>query len=119
MSSLTDIDECTEKPGTCTQFCENQPGSYLCKCADGYEKAPDGQTCKRMDGESYWHLDRCLLSSTMCFSIQHIAIHLTLQPATFYHVSLNHVVCGSQPEIHGWQPATFYHVSLNHVVCGS
>ena len=45
------MDECNEKPGTCTQFCENQPGSYTCKCGEGYEKAPDGQTCKKKDGQ--------------------------------------------------------------------
>ena len=48
--SIVDIDECNEVPGACSQLCQNSQGSYTCKCADGYAKAPDGGTCKKKDG---------------------------------------------------------------------
>ena len=42
-----DINECEESPYVCTQLCENRPGSYTCKCAEGYEKSsPDSRLCK-------------------------------------------------------------------------
>lgn len=46
----TDIDECTETPWVCSQRCENLPGSYLCKCAAGYQKLEDGSSCKHTAG---------------------------------------------------------------------
>ena len=45
----TDVDECTERPGSCSQFCENQPGSYLCKCDEGYERRDTDNMCKKKD----------------------------------------------------------------------
>ena len=48
---MSDINECAEIPGACTQDCENTQGSYICKCRDGYRKAPDGKTCKKIDGK--------------------------------------------------------------------
>ena len=55
----SDKDECLEDPGSCTQICENYQGSYMCKCADGYQKEPDGKTCKKKDGTSDLVID-CL-----------------------------------------------------------
>lgn len=49
---LTDVDECAEVPGACSQECENTPGSYICKCTTGYRKETDGRTCKKEDGKS-------------------------------------------------------------------
>lgn len=42
-----DIDECLEQPGLCgsNADCNNQPGTYRCECAEGYQFAADGQTC--------------------------------------------------------------------------
>ncbi|XP_075160909.1 epidermal growth factor-like protein slowdown [Haematobia irritans] len=43
-----DIDECKiEKP--CDQTCINTPGSYYCKCRDGFTLQPDQQSCKKED----------------------------------------------------------------------
>jgi len=47
---LPDINECSENPGACSQFCVNTLGSYICKCAEGYVKTADNRTCKRRDG---------------------------------------------------------------------
>ncbi len=41
-----DINECKETPWVCSQLCENQPGSYNCKCASDYEKVAGGDVCK-------------------------------------------------------------------------
>ncbi|XP_071822844.1 low-density lipoprotein receptor-related protein 2-like isoform X2 [Apostichopus japonicus] len=41
-----DIDECNETPWVCSQICENLPGSYICKCAAGYQRLRDGSSCK-------------------------------------------------------------------------
>lgn len=34
--ACADIDECTESPGACSQYCSNTPGSYYCKCDETY-----------------------------------------------------------------------------------
>ena len=47
---ISDIDECVEQNGVCSQHCENTDGSYICKCSDGYKKLEDGHTCKKIDG---------------------------------------------------------------------
>lgn len=45
--SCTDIDECTEfKDNLCVGICENTPGSYVCKCPDGYKLGHNGRTCE-------------------------------------------------------------------------
>ena len=33
---VTDIDECAENNGGCSQICTNIPGSFECQCRDGY-----------------------------------------------------------------------------------
>ena len=47
----SDLNECKEVPGACTQFCENTPGSYICKCDDGFKKGADGAICKKIDSK--------------------------------------------------------------------
>jgi len=42
---VSDIDECAI-PGTCSQACENRPGSYKCSCKHGYEMDHKDQRCK-------------------------------------------------------------------------
>lgn len=42
-----DIDECAESPSLCSQICENTAGSYICKCAAGYIREPDGKSCRQ------------------------------------------------------------------------
>ncbi|CAF3898744.1 unnamed protein product [Rotaria sp. Silwood2] len=44
-----DINECVETPSVCQQFCENIPGTYICKCAPDYEKGLDGRSCNRLN----------------------------------------------------------------------
>ncbi|XP_015591920.1 uncharacterized protein LOC107266189 [Cephus cinctus] len=45
----TDVDECvTEKP--CGQLCRNVLGSYECNCRPGFQLQPDGQSCRKSDG---------------------------------------------------------------------
>ena len=42
-----DIDECRETPYVCSQLCENRPGGYTCKCAEGFERqGSDARFCK-------------------------------------------------------------------------
>lgn len=49
---LTDIDECQE-PGTCSQYCFNEKGSYKCSCAAGYLRDPRNLTrCKAAEGHA-------------------------------------------------------------------
>ncbi|XP_052741747.1 low-density lipoprotein receptor-related protein 2 [Bicyclus anynana] len=53
--ACADVDECTETPGVCSQYCSNTPGSYYCKCSDQYyEREPDEHTCKRKDNITAW-----------------------------------------------------------------
>ena len=43
-----DIDECTTGVDTCEQTCQNNNGSYICTCRQGFRLHSDGQQC---DGE--------------------------------------------------------------------
>ena len=48
MFSIQDIDECAGDPTLCgIHECVNKPGSYDCKCKEGYYNKVDGQC----DGE--------------------------------------------------------------------
>ena len=38
---ISDIDECQNENGGCTQICNNTIGSYHCECWDGYEMNND------------------------------------------------------------------------------
>ena len=40
-----DIDECLVNKGGCSHICINKPGSYRCKCQDGYKLAANKKTC--------------------------------------------------------------------------
>ena len=45
MDYLTDINECSNSNGGCGQTCVNKPGSYECKCNNGYTIDADKKTC--------------------------------------------------------------------------
>ena len=40
-----DNDECAVDNGGCSQICVNKPGSFECKCKEGYLLGDDGKTC--------------------------------------------------------------------------
>jgi sugar lactone lactonase YvrE len=47
-----DVDECLE-PGTCSQTCINEKGSFKCECLTGYTRDPHDRThCKANEGHS-------------------------------------------------------------------
>jgi len=37
ITNFSDIDECLINNGGCEKVCINTPGSYQCKCSDGYK----------------------------------------------------------------------------------
>ena len=39
------MDECAEDTDQCAQICDNQIGSYICKCRVGYVLSKDGLGC--------------------------------------------------------------------------
>jgi hypothetical protein len=41
----SDIDECESEHG-CQYECINSPGSFNCRCPDGYTLQHDGRTCQ-------------------------------------------------------------------------
>ena len=43
--TTTDINECGDNDGGCSQICNNTEGSYACLCNDGYELDGDGKHC--------------------------------------------------------------------------
>nr|CAD7265358.1 unnamed protein product [Timema shepardi] len=49
--SCHDVDECEQfkERNLCVGICVNQPGSYSCKCPDGYRLGSDGRTCQDED----------------------------------------------------------------------
>lgn len=52
MIFFTDIDEC-EIPGTCSQICTNEKGSFKCECMEGYLRDPKDHTrCKAVEGHA-------------------------------------------------------------------
>lgn len=43
---FSDVDECYENPKICLNGrCENVPGSYRCKCQNGFTLSSDGAFC--------------------------------------------------------------------------
>ena len=48
---FADIEECwiDSLNGGCQHICVNTPGSYYCKCFDGYTLNADGKTCSGTD----------------------------------------------------------------------
>ena len=43
---LTDIDQCLESNGGCSQICRNLIPGFECDCRQGFELNPDGFTCR-------------------------------------------------------------------------
>ena len=41
----TDINECVNNNGGCSDGCNNTEGSYYCTCSSGYELSGDNVTC--------------------------------------------------------------------------
>lgn len=46
--TFTDIDECLDNNGGCTNNCYNTYSSYYCTCPDHLEMSADGRTCYGM-----------------------------------------------------------------------
>lgn len=47
VSSLLDIDECSERPDLCQNgVCRNLAGTYICDCDSGYVRSADGKECE-------------------------------------------------------------------------
>ncbi len=42
---VSDVDECAENNGGCSQLCINTEGSFECSCTSGYELHTDNVTC--------------------------------------------------------------------------
>lgn len=51
-TTCKDVDEC-EIPGSCSQICRNDEGSYKCECEPGYMRDPRNmRKCKAMEGHA-------------------------------------------------------------------
>lgn len=49
---MSDINEC-EDPGSCSQICVNEKGTFKCECEDGYLRDPNDHTrCKATEGHA-------------------------------------------------------------------
>ncbi|VDP15534.1 unnamed protein product, partial [Soboliphyme baturini] len=48
---VDNIDECKD-PWSCSQGCQNQKGSFMCSCTDGYQLRADKRTCKALGNET-------------------------------------------------------------------
>ena len=44
----SDINECSDENGGCSQICTNTEGSFNCECNSGYLLDADGATCNGM-----------------------------------------------------------------------
>ena len=43
---FTDLDECSSAAlNSCSQICENSPGSFQCACDDGFNLQADNTSC--------------------------------------------------------------------------
>ena len=45
LTSILDIDECSEESDRCTDNCRNTAGSYTCSCNTGYQLNSNGYSC--------------------------------------------------------------------------
>ncbi|XP_055003559.1 growth arrest-specific protein 6 isoform X2 [Sorex araneus] len=45
----SDVNECAQQNGGCSQICHNQPGSFHCACNSGYVLGPDSSSCQDVD----------------------------------------------------------------------
>ena len=45
---LSDVDECASRNGGCDHICNNQPGSFKCKCKKGFNLAADKTSCVKL-----------------------------------------------------------------------
>jgi len=46
---VNDVDECAQGTSGCSQLCENNVGSYTCKCMNGYQMVNDSMTCQDLN----------------------------------------------------------------------
>ena len=64
---FVDIDECQTGDNNCSQLCVNVPGSFECKCRDGYSLQDDGTTCAGMYArQSVLYVCKCMHMCTYC-----------------------------------------------------
>lgn len=49
-----DIDECLDKNGGCTTYCNNTDGGYHCLCDPGYRLSWDDKTCESILDYFFW-----------------------------------------------------------------
>nr|VZI31656.1 unnamed protein product [Spirometra erinaceieuropaei] len=54
MAPLAKLDSCATVDHDCGHFCVNIPGSYMCRCIEGYTLLPDGKTCTRIPNRQYF-----------------------------------------------------------------
>ena len=45
LTTITDVNECTEGMNQCQEICQNMIGSYTCDCNDGFMLSTDGRSC--------------------------------------------------------------------------
>ena len=61
-----DVDECQTGGGhNCSQLCENIPGSFECKCNDGYSLDSDGANCTGMCVSMLVCMSVCIRTCTL------------------------------------------------------
>ena len=43
---ITDVNECHDNNGLCSDICNNTEGSYHCECSDGYNLQSNQRDCE-------------------------------------------------------------------------
>lgn len=59
-----DIDECSEGLADCEQLCVNTPGSFSCKCENGFLLRGDNKTCE----ESVTSNSETVAAASRCYA---------------------------------------------------
>ena len=56
MCNVSDINECADMNGNCSQVCTNTRGSFFCSCNCSYQLGEDDRTCYCKGSSSYMRL---------------------------------------------------------------
>lgn len=79
---VLDVNECLRDNGGCEQICNNKPGTFDCRCFDGFYLASDRQTCLSKLHSKFAYSGE--VESSFCYGLVMLfEEHFQLRPTRF------------------------------------